>query len=451
MNEFRVGCPPRRGLRSVARMGFACGIVLLLVAGALLELQTPSAAASLRNKEATAVPKGWAPGGSDTAPENQYTADIADLASGGCGDNAALLFRVRGSGAEYGGYPVAAKGDQLGAWLIGAGQELIRRGWRVRGLQAIYPAPPLPSGKQMVNPAAWKAYRDVATKSAPTIVDELVAAHRRCPARSILVAGHSQGNIVLRIALKQLPEDVLARIARIDLFSDPTADGAVDKTLQHPADLDGRLTNSGVDTAAARLAWKAGTFAVAGGVNFRQKPYPIQSRVYQYCVPYDVVCDVNPVNISKATADSDKMGKIHVSYAFASVGKIAARTLKNYVAPDTIPKPKLFNGSRFVVRPGTIGSLTCANNSEFRMKWTSWTASRAVGQGTTVPCRGSAARIDVTVTRVVKGVFTRMKISYRSGGGGVVLMLAWGTLGDLEWEGEDWVLDPASGMRPWLG
>jgi hypothetical protein len=141
----------------------------------------------------------------------------------------------------------------------------------------------------------------------------------------------------LRIALRQLPKDVLDQVVRIDLFSDPTADGAVDQALQHPADLDGRLTNAGADTAAARLAWKAGSFASLGGVigstvNFRQKPYPLPSRVFQYCVPYDVVCDVNPVNAGKAIADSDKMGKIHVSYAFAYVGKIAARTLKDYAA-----------------------------------------------------------------------------------------------------------------------
>ena len=295
-----------------------------------------SAAQASRDDSAAVVPKGWAPGGSDDKPQTQYDADVADLGRGGCGENAALLFRIRGSGATYGGYPIKLpNGDRLGAWLIGAGRELVRRGWRVRGLQAIYEAPRIPSDANVANPFKWKSFRDAATKAARGIRKALIAAHERCPSRSVLIAGHSLGNIALRSVLARLPDGVRKKIVRVDLFSDPAADAATDRSLRHPADLDGRLTNSGIDTAAARLAWKAGSFVFAGSTvsnlaKFRQKAYPIPGRVFQYCVPYDVVCDVNPVNLAKAIADPDGMGRIHVSYQFAPVGILAARSLKNY-------------------------------------------------------------------------------------------------------------------------
>jgi len=321
------------------------------VATALMSRSAPATAST--NSSNARVPKGWAPGGNDEKPRTQYKADVKDMAHGGCGVNAALLFRVRGSGSRYGGYPInLPNGDRLGEWLIGAGQELVKRGWRVRGLQAIYPAPSLPS---ITKPLNFKSFRDAATKAAPTVRNELIAAYKRCPSRSIFIAGHSLGDIVLRGALRQLPKRVLAKIVRVDLFADPTADSAVDGQLQHPAALDGRRTNSGIDTAAARLGWKAGKFILTGPVvrnlvNFRQKPYPIPKRVFQYCVPYDVVCDVNPVNIAKMITDSEKMGRIHISYEFAVVGRLAARSLRSYASA-----PK--DGPISIVSPDAIGRI----------------------------------------------------------------------------------------------
>src|SRR5665811_1401914 len=203
MRQCRRGSPRRYGDRGVGGVLASTGPMRWTLTCALLVVAVTLAGASafaLRSAPATAstnssnarVPKGWAPGGNDEKPRTQYKADVKDMAHGGCGVNAALLFRVRGSGSRYGGYPInLPNGDRLGEWLIGEGQELVKRGWRVRGLQAIYDAPGIPSGARLANPLSWKSFRDASTKAAPTVRNELIAAYKRCPSRSIFIAGHS--------------------------------------------------------------------------------------------------------------------------------------------------------------------------------------------------------------------------------------------------------------------
>jgi len=250
-----------------------------------------------------------------------------------CGSNSVLLFSARGSGDEYGA-PLAR--NKVGAWTQGAGIELITEGWNVRDLQAIYPAPSVPSFGQIAKAAAAgalvrgapgataavglivKQFRDSASGSWQSVKGELEAAHTRCPARKILLAGYSQGAILLRYIIPRLAPTILKQVVSVDLFADPTEQRAVDGELQHPANLDGRLTTEGIDTLAGLL--------LHGG-QFRQTPYPpsIQRRVYQYCVDGDLVCDASLTNLDPRSAILE--GKVHASYGFEINGIKAGKRL----------------------------------------------------------------------------------------------------------------------------
>jgi len=274
-----------------------------------------------------------------------------------CGENTALLFRLRGTDEDYGT-------DKLGAWAYYAGKTLIKAGWRVRDMQAIYPTPKLPPLWQLglkialaivrkkVAPALdavedVKQYRDLATTWAPAVQRQLEEAARRCRQRRILLAGYSYGNIIMRYVLPRLEPDVRKQIASVDLVSDPTADGRVDSTLRHPSNLaDARLTDAGIDTVGARTAW---TFATVGLKSFRQTPYPkdVASRVYQYCAEGDLVCDFrfsgNPL------ADIFSQGAIHKSYGFSAIGVFAARRVGSPPQPSPPPCPGGRLGVVFVI------------------------------------------------------------------------------------------------------
>jgi Cutinase len=266
--------------------------------------------------QAAIVAAGWASRGRPDLPRTQAIADAATMPAE-CGDNAVLLFRVRGSGEENGT-------DRLGQWTFVAGTALIKKGWRVRDLQAEYPAPKVPITKAIaalaLGPGAlpaeigiWKTYRDAASGSWQGVAAALIAAHDRCPQRRILVAGYSQGGIILRYVFRRLAEsrpDILNAVRSVDLVADPTADGLVDNNLRHPPAEDGRLT-SGLDTRSAR--------SLRPG--FRQWRYPpsIEKRVWQYCASYDSVCD--PPGLPH------KVTSIHTGYAWGAHGLTAAKRL----------------------------------------------------------------------------------------------------------------------------
>lgn len=275
---------------------------------------TLAVALTLSGLAAAALPPGWAQGGKPSAPGTQVYADKQAMPAG-CDSNAALLFRVRGSGEDFGK-------DKLGQWADGAGRALIRAGWQVRDMQAIYPAYHVPMIELLAEPKQLKRYRDNATEWAPRVRKQLEEAWERCKKRTILIAGYSLGNIVLRYVIPALPKGAREQIVSVDLFADPTADGNVDGKLQHPARLDGRRTNAGVDTVGGRTLWK---FLTASVVDFKQKAYPddIAGRVYQYCADGDLVCDFklgrNPI------VDLAVQGRIHSSYGFLGTGVAAAR------------------------------------------------------------------------------------------------------------------------------
>lgn len=305
--------------------------VLLLVAACVVGLGRSAGAAS-----AGVLPPGWAGGGSAAGPQTQVVADTS------CGANSVLLFSARGSGDQYGA--LLAK-NKIGAWTQGAGIVLIKNGWNVRDLQAIYPAPPVPSftkiaaaviaggGLTAKSAAAValivKQFRDAVSGSWRSVKAELEAAYQRCPGRKIMLAGYSQGAILLRYIVPRLNQQILKQIVSIDLFADPTEQRAVDSRLQHPPSLDGKLTTEGLDTLSG---------SVLNGGSFRQTSYPatITRRTYQYCMDGDLVCDVNLSNLNPTNTFNE--GKIHASYGFQFTGIRAAQRLG--AAPGARRTPK---------------------------------------------------------------------------------------------------------------
>lgn len=279
------------------------------------------------------VPSGWASRGTPVFPQTQYIADRATIANE-CGDNSLLLFRVRGSGESYGS-------DKLGGWAYTLGLQAIRKGWRVRDIQAIYTAPPVPipdgPGKWLLTGAAFasapfvtsgtlaarlKAFRDVATRESPSVRRDLIELYRLCPQRWIAVSGYSQGGIVLRYVIPQLPPEVRNRIISVDLVSDPTADSSVDGALSVGVSgaPENRRVEAGIDTFAARR--------IPGWTG--QTPYPadIAPRVRHFCVEDDLVCDTAAGGGVTTVANQLKsIGSIHGGYPMAAYGVITARQL----------------------------------------------------------------------------------------------------------------------------
>lgn len=239
-----------------------------------------------------------APKGSHLSPEKQVRADIADMPAG-CTNRSILLFRVRGSGEDYGT-------DRLGRWTHQAGEKLIRSGFLVRDMQAIYPAPDIPIDQFIVREELVKNYDRAQREFVSTVSGQLTAAYERCKQRRILIAGYSQGNIMLRYVVPSLPRAIRNQIAHVDLVADPTADERVDGALVFPPDLGGRPTERG-----------AHTWFVAS----RQVGYPddLARRVHGYCKKNDYICDFR-----KASIAGGLLRSAHSSYDFGAIGQYAA-------------------------------------------------------------------------------------------------------------------------------
>ena len=329
------------------------------------------------------VAPGWGQGGEPLADisnpkilNTQFAKreDAADARYAGipqeCGPNSALLFRVRGSGALYGnGQRAGGKGqDNLGGWADKAGAELIAKGWRVRDLQALYSAPGVPfpqieqawanvakrswrkliPGEQQLEVAkalaatvtAIKAFRDAATRQWRQVEAQLTAAAHRCPTAKILIAGYSQGGIVLRYLIPALPKQIRGQIVSVDLLADPTADGTVDGILARSGPADFRQTPQGVDTLAGRIErdgaalmatrflGPVGGLGVLAAFHFHQTKYPawIAKQVYQYCLPNDLVCDATLGSFRNYKGE----GARHASYHWQTIGGGAARRLRSW-------------------------------------------------------------------------------------------------------------------------
>ena len=282
-----------------------------------------------------------------------------------CAANSVLLFSARGSGDVYGAPPDR---NRVGSWTVGAGTELIAEGWNVRDLQAIYPAPPVPPFTKLAfafavggaagEALAAKTFRDAVSASWQSVLSEIEAAYRRCPSRPILLGGYSQGAILLRYVVPRLPSDILRRIVSVDLFADPTEQKAVDAGLQHPSALDGRLTTDGIDTYSGSITHV--------GTGFRQTPYPasIQSKVFQYCLPKDLICDFSLGNLNPLSARHE--GKTHSSYRFQLTGEAAAKRLGTFSSTQPSANAQTnpaTHHSILTFDPTPFVSTTCSNTT----------------------------------------------------------------------------------------
>ena len=316
---------------------------------------------------AAVVAPGWGVGGrpaansSGQSASQEVTADQQHAAAE-CGENSVLLFRVRGSGAAYGdgSAPHAGNQDALGGWADAAGAKLIVNGWHVRDMQALYSAPAVPldaiaGAWAKVRRARWwnkpvavlravkdtvadlKSYRDVPSREWRQVAAQLKAAADRCPARKILIAGYSQGGIVLRELIPSLRSThALSQIVSIDLIADPTADSGTDSNLARQGPPSFRHTSEGLDTLAGRLEHDAASAVLSGfkGVlghpfRFRQARYPgaVASHVFQYCLPDDIVCDAGLGSFRHLAAKGGLQAekKRHALYPWSAVGSAAER------------------------------------------------------------------------------------------------------------------------------
>jgi hypothetical protein len=124
---------------------------------------------------------------------------------------------------------------------------------------------------------------------------------------------------VLRYVIPRLAGNpVLGQIVHLDLVADPTAQGSVDSDLAHGGPYPRRTTGSGLDTWAGEL--------VDHG-DFHQARYPdaVARVTYQYCIPYDVVCDANLTNVTPWNLAAE--GGRHSSYPWRTIGAFAAEAL----------------------------------------------------------------------------------------------------------------------------
>jgi hypothetical protein len=255
-----------------------------------------------------------------------------------------------------------------------------------------YDAPPVPSSK---NPLAWKRFRDVATRQAPDVRRQLLTAG--CPGADMVIAGYSQGAILLRAIVPGLSAEQRRRIRNIDLIADPTADGRVDSALQHPADLGGRATAMGIDTFGGRTKW---TFigGAVGLVGFKQNRYPsdVAARTAQYCLPFDAVCDANPLNLAKFTRAGGRA--VHDRYQFERIGHRAAKQIitgPRYMWTQPGPwgdaSPEAAGRGVEMWKPLARWTVFTSGTGDLfvrfeRMRWRGWGTREASASGSLTSC-----------------------------------------------------------------
>lgn len=292
LRSSRRGLPRRARARLVAVAALAWALALPLASG---------------GATAAELSPGEAPGGSRSDASGQHRADAENIAES-CADNAVLLFTFRGSGAEY-GVTSGERRDSLITWLDAAKTELIDRGYRVRELQAIYPAQPVPWPS--LRPSSWWEYRDSILSTEDAVYNSLEAAVRRCPQRKVLIAAYSSGAVLAGRVIPRLTPQALSAIRSVDLIADPSAHAPSDRDMQTPRKLDGRRTRRGAYTAT---------------VITKPRVYPdgFRTRVSIYCRVPDPVCNL------KSTVVIDLLAQLkhHSRYEWAKIGRRAARKLR---------------------------------------------------------------------------------------------------------------------------
>ncbi len=246
-------------------------------------------------------------------------------AEGACSSNPndVLVIGVRGSGSG----PV--RDDMTGPFMAGFANKL-GDGWDVRTKDVDYPHLPvpfvegLPQLKRATDAALWTAevmglgvqYAKSAWDSAPGAKRQILDWADDCPTSPIVIVGYSQGNVVLRRVIPDLPESVRKRILQVTLLADPTLDAGTKKNPGPDANLkyvsDGQ---TGIAALIRHLSLKQQAYLSVATLRNAHKmgddiaqPYPadIAPRVRSVCYGNDIVCNTREVLDS---AFSTKPGK----------------------------------------------------------------------------------------------------------------------------------------------
>lgn len=243
-----------------------------------------------------------------------------------------------------------------------------------------------------------------------------------------------------RNLVRRLTAAELAQVHGVVLFGDPYFNG-------------GSKAARGREFSSTRHAvlGRRGEFAA------RAMTPPI--RVHSYCHGHDPICQGPFIRIAgRNVLDPKIFGASrrlvnHENYSEFGEPQASARHFAQLGASSSAPaRPKLWDGFRqFTARPARI-SVTCADGGAYIVKWETWTATRAVGEGTTRQCRGNDSPIRVVADQVVRNTFTRLAVRWQGYDDPSILILAVGTIFTREeptWASPEWVRDPASGLHPW--
>jgi hypothetical protein len=242
----------------------------------------------------------------------------------------------------------------------------------------------------------------------------------KCPSSKIVLTGYSQG--------AQVTGDVYQRtsskqIMGVVLFGDPRFNSADSADRGGVSGLDGAL--------GTRPLFKDAPGKQSIG------------HVLSYCHNRDPVCQ----GVSRLRYGPT----YHENYGATDEPEQAARYIARFV-PRRSPSPGLWDGVRhFRVRPPEI-VVSCADDGQYRLRWKSWSATRAVGAGTTAPCRGQGGLVSVIASQVVKHEFTRLQVSFPGSADlrpRVLILAVHPGIPTPQWVLEDWVHNPDSGLHPW--
>jgi hypothetical protein len=210
-----------------------------------------------------------------TAPSSTDTVDALT-----CTD--VLFLGARGSGQPQSG-SAADGGTGLGAQVYGVSQRLTRQlpGRTVLTQAVTYPA----QGVELLatNPGAYFTSLEVGAQS---VQADLRARAAACPQERIVLAGYSQGAMVVHRALQDL-----------DRTGDPVARQILART-------DGVVLISDGDRRRRDRATDYGTAGRSEGVGYALRPdsgargtklpMGMKDRIHSVCLDLDVVCDYQP-------------------------------------------------------------------------------------------------------------------------------------------------------------
>ena len=193
-----------------------------------------------------------------------------------------LFLGARGSGQPQGGSADDA-GTGLGKQVYSVSQRLTRQlpGRAVTSQAVTYPA----QGVELLatNPDAYFTSLELGAQSVQTVLRDRAAA---CPQERVVLAGYSQGAMVVHRALQDL-----------DRAGDPAARQILARTdgVVLISDGDRRRRDRATDYGTAGRSQGVG-YALRPGSGARGTKLPVgmKDRIHSVCLDLDVVCDYQP-------------------------------------------------------------------------------------------------------------------------------------------------------------